>query len=142
VRLSAVGGHREDVLIFTVDVPIVLVSEANAREHWSARHRRRKEQRQMVALAWRAAGVKVPVFHVAHVELTRLCPPRNRSKDSDNLAMSLKSVRDEVAVLLGRDDADLRGESIRWECKQLPNLRHLVKIKVTLDPDLSTGGTA
>jgi hypothetical protein len=88
------------------------------------------------------AGVKVPPFQAALVELTRLCPARCRSRDGDNLQASAKAVRDEVAALLGVDDADLNGGKVSWSYRQLPNQRHMVKIRVTLVPDLSTATAA
>jgi hypothetical protein len=84
----------------------------HGREHWAARARRVKRERQAVALAWpqhwpRAGGRLLPDFPVA-VMLTRIAP---RAIDTDNLLASLKAVRDEVARILGVDDRDPR---IRW----------------------------
>lgn len=96
-----------------VRIPIRTVSETNAREHWSARHARRKQQRQTVALvmvgAIRASGVKAP----CGVWLTRCAP--SMGLDGDNLVSSLKAVRDGVADALGIDDGDPR---VTWVYEQ------------------------
>lgn len=86
----------------TFTMPLRVVSEANAREHWATKARRVKRQRAFIALVWAAQGHprnRKPVS----VTLTRLAP---RTLDSDNLAGAFKAVRDEVALLCGFDDAD------------------------------------
>jgi hypothetical protein len=93
-------------------LPITVISEANAHEHWRIRHQRFTEQRAAIKEAWqdRLAGLcfRAPVV----VTLTRL---GKQSLDSDNLAGAFKACRDEVAELLGVDDADDR---VTWQYTQ------------------------
>jgi hypothetical protein len=87
-------------------------SETNMREHWSARHKRRRAQRNA---AW-AVTCEPVVLGLATlpavVTLTRIAP---RRLDSDNLLGALKAIRDGVADALGVDDADPR---LRWVYQQ------------------------
>ncbi len=82
-------------------VPVRTVPGQNAREHWQQRSRRVKREREAVAWALKTASrPEVP----CSVLLTRVGP--SNGLDDDNLAGSLKSVRDEVAKWLGVDDRD------------------------------------
>jgi hypothetical protein len=120
--------HRDVV----VTLPIRTVSETNQREHWARRHRRRREQRQTVALvlagALAAEGMTAPcsredapgtrfgvrmVPRAVQVTIARLAP--SSGLDGDNLVSSLKAVRDGVADALGVDDADDR---VTWSYEQ------------------------
>jgi hypothetical protein len=96
--------------------PIRTVSEANMREHYMAKHRRKKEQQFMMMLALQNNLIGRKIQFPCVVKLTRIGP---RKLDSDNLAGSLKHVQDIVAKTLGVDDGD--EEKIRWEYKQAPH---------------------
>jgi hypothetical protein len=95
----------------TFYVPTKLVSEANMREHWAIKNKRKKAQQRAVELVWLAERVRVapPVV----VTLTRVGV---RKLDSDNLAGSAKGVRDQIAKLIGVDDGDER--KVRWIYEQ------------------------
>lgn len=100
----------------SVSVPIPglrLVSELNVREHWGARSRRAKAQRDLVTLVLRRT-VTAQMMLVAPlvVTITRIAP---RRLDDDNATGSAKHVRDAVAALLGVDDRDDR---VRWRVEQ------------------------
>ena len=82
-------------------VPIKAGRGMNAREHWQQRHRRVKGERKTTA--WVLATARRPAVPCS-VLLTRVAP--SGGLDDDNLAGSLKSVRDEVARWLGVDDKD------------------------------------
>lgn len=82
-------------------VPIKAGRGMNAREHWQQRHRRVKGERKTTA--WVLATAKRPQLPCSAL-LTRVAP--SSGLDDDNLAGSLKSVRDEVAKWLGVDDKD------------------------------------
>jgi hypothetical protein len=90
-----------------VILPIKTVSLTNAREHWRTTHKRSKYQREAVAMLL-PKGVPVPCT----VRLTRISPG---ICDSDNLPTCTKSIRDQIALLSGVDDADPR---IVWEYDQ------------------------
>lgn len=81
------------------------MSEANQREHWAAKNRRKKSQQAAVILTLRPLGVPHPPLDVF---LTRIAPKR---LDSDNLAGSMKHIRDAIARWLGVDDGD---DSVRY----------------------------
>lgn len=79
-------------------IPLRTVSALNAREHWRARHRRVKLERQAVALSVRDLPA-LAADQVARVTLTRIAP---RLLDGhDNLAGALKAVADELTARLG-----------------------------------------
>jgi hypothetical protein len=94
-------------------IPVRTRSEANLREHWAKRAKRAKAQRtiaRIVTSAWvlKLCGwISVPV-----VTLVRVAP---RKLDSDNLAGSLKAIRDGVADALGISDGSL---SVEWVYRQ------------------------
>ena len=91
---------------------LVVVSEANRRDHWAARRRRAKGQAAAVALALsNCPGVTLPV----RVTLVRV---GGRPLDSDNLAGSFKAVQDEVARFLSVDDGDTA--RVHWTYRQQP----------------------
>jgi crossover junction endodeoxyribonuclease RusA len=105
-----------------VVVPVDTVSTLNRREHWAARARRAKEQRVLtaclVASACNAAGVDRTrgVEWLGPVTLTRICTPRRKIRDDDNLRAALKSVRDGVADALHVDDSMRAG--VEWRYRQ------------------------
>ena len=87
-----------------VFLPIRTWSEANLRQHWGKRARRAREQRQAARFLVRAScnGTDALVLDgPVSITLTRIAP---RKLDSDNLAISLKAIRDGVADALGVDD--------------------------------------
>lgn len=87
---------------YRAKLPIKIVSEANQRDHWSARARRFKAHKQ----ASLALTVTIP-FPLT-ITLTRIGP---RTLDTDNLAGGFKGLRDGIAARLKVDDADPR---ITW----------------------------
>ena len=97
-------------------IPIRTVSEANRREHWAAKAKRAKAQRGLAGALTRLNLINAePCKFDAprnsrrrSVTLTRVAP---RKLDTDNLARSLKAVRDGIADALGIDDGD---ERVAW----------------------------
>ncbi len=89
---------------------IKTTSEANMREHWSAKYRRKTAQQSAFKILWRAYRPKVQLPAV--VTFTRFsCSVL----DSDNLAGAFKHVRDQLAKEIGIDDGS---DQIRFEYKQ------------------------
>jgi len=87
-------------LLATFTIPVRTVSEANQREHWSRKHKRKKAQQE--AAFWvlgvnRVAGPRASYS----LRLTRIAP---RTLDADNLAGCFKHIIDAVAKWLGVDD--------------------------------------
>jgi len=104
-------------------LPLRTVSETNAREHWAARAKRAKEQRgiacSFTAFAFEHWG-NIPLT----ITLTRIGP---RKLDSDNLAASLKHVRDGIADALGMDDGD---ERLTWAYAQEKGKEYSVRVRI------------
>lgn len=100
-------------MIFTI--PTKTVSEANQREHWRARNRRKKLQQAATILALRQAFI--PMTFPLLVKMTRLTPKRYpRTLDSDNCAGSFKHIRDAICRELNVDDGDIA--RVRFEYGQ------------------------
>jgi hypothetical protein len=86
----------------TLTIPMRLLSAANLREHWAAKAKRVKQQRQAVAMF--IGGRPKPALPVV-VTLVRIAP---RALDGDNLQSAFKAPRDEIARWLGCQDNDPR----------------------------------
>ena len=105
-----------------IKLPIKIISEANNTDHWTKKHKRKKD----IAKKLRTY---LPSFGKCHlpckVTLTRISP---RRLDSDNLIISFKFIRDYLSNLLipglapGRADDDHRiewcYEQVRGESKE------------------------
>lgn len=95
-------------MIASVFVPIKTTStNAKLRQHWRANRRSSKNERRVTALLMlaeldvSALKAQLPL----RILVKRLSPGL---LDGDNLQGALKAVRDEVAAVLGIDDADPR----------------------------------
>lgn len=115
----------------TITLPIRTVSEANQREHWATRWKRKLQQQRMVqfgcgAVHGRAWRLDCAAFHVT---FTRIVPPRGRRMDQDNYAGSWKHIQDAVAHILGVDDGDV--DRVEWVyAPQERGDRYAVRIEV------------
>lgn len=89
---------------FQLTVPVTTVNKNNVDEHWTKRRRRVLKERNAVLVCW--LGVP-PVQVPCEVRLVRIAPARNHL-DDDGAVAALKTVRDEVARLIGVDDGDAR----------------------------------
>jgi hypothetical protein len=107
----------------TAVLPLRLVSEANAHEHWRKRQGRAKEQRATVAAWFRQHTIALPRLPLV-VTLTRLAPS---TLDSDNCVGAAKHCRDGVADWLGIDDRDAR---VEWRVGQEKAPHYGVRIVV------------
>lgn len=107
----------------TILLPIKTVSTLNAREHWSKRARRAKDQRRatFLTVAREARATPLPVV----VTLERLAP--SNGLDGDNLQGAMKSVRDGIADCYGVDDRD---ERIEWRYSQRKAREYGVSITI------------
>jgi hypothetical protein len=95
--------------VLRLELPIRTVSEANLREAWYVRMRRKQAQQRVVALHLGPLGRPEPPLVIT---LTRVA---TRQLDTDNLAGAHKHVRDAVALWLGLDDGDPR---LTWRYAQ------------------------
>jgi hypothetical protein len=93
-------------------IPLRLSNGQNAREHWRTAHRRKKNEREMTR--WYLVGATKPAIPCV-VTITRIAP--SNGLDDDNLAGSIKSVRDEVADWLGVDDK--HSHIVRYQYAQM-----------------------
>lgn len=109
-------------------LPLRTKSENNAREHWRARHGRRAQQRKAVTQHCAALEGAFDLTSDLEVTFTRIAP---RKLDDDNLAGSMKALRDAVAVLLGRDDAP--GCGIEWRYAQEKGAKGEYAVRVEVE---------
>jgi hypothetical protein len=116
---------------FAVTVPVRVVSEANARGHWTACHKRFAEQaRGVSACLASVSGAAVTAAYLlqtggsASVALTRL---GGKALDCDNLAGAFKAIRDVVARKIGVDDGD---PAVEWTYGQAPGGDEGIRIDV------------
>lgn len=86
----------------TVALPIKTVSEANQREHWANRHRRKKAQQAIAVPILQAALRPIPTPPLA-ITFTRVSVSK---MDADNLAGAMKHIQDALCHVLGIDDGD------------------------------------
>lgn len=91
------------------------VSENNLREHWAAKARRVKAQREGVFWWLHAARVNLKAAGFKGKILVKLTRVSLMKLDGDNLQGALKACRDGVADALGMDDGD---ERITWRYRQ------------------------
>jgi hypothetical protein len=110
-RAVSIVDEASDPSVLVI-VPVRIKAGLNAREHWAAKHRRVRTERQTTKFL--LVGLE-PLEPPLVVTLTRLIGPRGQRMDDDNLAGGMKSIRDEVARWLGVDDRDPR---VRYVCEQ------------------------
>lgn len=99
-------------------IPVRLVSEANAHEHWRVRQKRAKEQRGLAVMM--ATGPVLSADASGHVgagerlvvTLTRVAP---YPLDTDNAVGAAKHIRDGIADALGIND---RSPLVEWRYGQ------------------------
>lgn len=109
-------------------VPVKIVSEANAREHWRLVNKRKKQQAQ----AWWACCMRSPAVTWKppyYVVMTRLGP---KTLDDDNLAGGFKKLRDCIAESLAVNDGDV--PNVSWHCKQEKSSAYGAKVLITTPP--------
>lgn len=108
--------------------PIRVMSEANLREHWAVKNKRKKDQQfeMMIALHNNLMGKQVQL--PCKVKLTRIGP---KALDTDNLAGAFKACRDQIAKKLGVDDGDTK--NVTWEYFQMPVGIRQYSVKVTIE---------
>ena len=92
---------------------IKTISEANQREHWATKSKRKKQQQSDFNLLWRLNWMERPDFTFpCEVTFTRFSC---KTLDQDNLAGAFKHVQDQLARELGIDDGD---GSVKWKYEQ------------------------
>lgn len=111
-------------------LPIKTVAGLNAREHWQARMRRVKRERNTACLVVRSKLGRDP--RPCAVTLTRLS---FGTLDDDNLQGAAKAIRDGVADAIGVPDND---PAIRWQYAQERCKRGEFGMRVRIEPQGAT----
>ncbi len=89
-----------------------LFSEANLRENWRAKYQRKCAQQELVRAAFRTVRIWDHVDLPLVITIVRVGP---KDLDTDNLAISGKACRDQIAKELQMDDGDKR---LTWVYEQ------------------------
>ncbi len=110
--------------MITLEIPIKTVSEANSREHWRVKNKRKQNQQAAVwfSLQSRSAFLPPPIL----VTLERI---GKRLLDDDNLASSFKGIRDMVAAFYCLDDGDTK--AVRWKYSQSIGRDYAIRITIS-----------
>lgn len=111
-----------------VEIPIRTISEANAREHWAVKCKRKNHQKRSV-MFFLGSSLKLGCLPCT-VKLTRI---GKRKMDEDNLLGALKHVRDAVAELLHPGLAPGRADDssdITWSYDQQIGKNYAVVIEI------------
>lgn len=105
-------------------MPIKVISEANNRDHWTARSKRRVAQQKEFLVYWRKA--KLTIKTPCRVIFTRFGA---RLLDDDNLAGAFKFVRDQFAREIGIDDGS---DLLKFEYRQekLSRREYFISIEI------------
>lgn len=113
-----------------LDLPILIVSEPNTRGlAWHGKAKRARNQQNAIAFwADTFRHVRLPQA----VGLVRIAPGK---LDGDNLQASFKAVRDAIARIYGRDDADWKANSISWSYEQMSQGR-LYGVRIAVQGNL------
>jgi hypothetical protein len=89
---------------------IKTVSEANQREHWAVKSKRKKGQQHDFSVLWRNQKRKVRL--PATIIFTRYSC---KILDTDNLAGAFKHIQDQLAREIGIDDGS---SQVKWRYEQ------------------------
>lgn len=116
-----VGGAATHVICVLLPIRAVSLNQGKG-EHWAAKARRAKAQRQ--AAHWKLKGN--PVYLPCVVTLTRIAPSVGLDPH-DNLPGGLKATADGVADWLGIDDRD---PSVTWRYCQERGREYGVRVTV------------
>ena len=102
-------------------------SVLNARWHWRERDRYIRESRQFIAAYWKISlGDWRPTLP-CRVTLTRIA---HKAMDGDNLQGAFKGCRDQLAAIMGVDDADPR---VDWCYDQKSGKPRAYAVRVTIE---------
>lgn len=102
--------------MFEIEIPVMTKSEMNLREHWAAKAKRTKGQREIASLsvATLMPGPVRRAIRLGHLTIVTFTRLGGREMDRDNLAASMKHVQDGVFQAIGLDDGSKRTET-RYE---------------------------
>ena len=107
-----------------IQMPIRIESEANKREHWAVRNKRKVKQQSDFSYLWRNAKLKPSL--PCTVIFTRYA---NRILDDDNCIGGFKAVRDQLAKEIGIDDgSDLI--SFKYRQEKLSKREYYITVEI------------
>lgn len=106
--------------------PIKTVSEANQRDHWTVKNKRKKAQQAEIDAEFLKALNHRKIQLPCLVKFTRYGP---RALDTDNLSGAFKGIRDSIAARIGVDDGS---ELIKFEYHQIPIRERTYGVKVEI----------
>ncbi len=107
---------------------LIVVSEANRRDHWAAKRKRQVKQADEMLCCAYAFG-RPPKDVPLAIKFTRT---GGKFLDTDNLAGAFKAVQDALAKWIGRDDGD---PSLSWSYDQEPGKVKGIVAEVTIRED-------
>lgn len=107
----------------------LLPSAANQRQHWAAKARQVKRQRESAAMDTRVAIGRRKLSPPITVTLTRA---GSRPLDDDNLKSAFKAVRDGVADGLGYPKNDNHPD-LKWRYEQVPCRRGAEYLTIAIE---------
>lgn len=126
LRRAARKDDPTEVERLEFSAPIQTVSEANQREHWAKKNKRKKAQQAEIDAEFLKALKRRRIALPCLVRLTRYGP---RALDSDNLAGAFKGIRDSIAARIGVDDGS---DLIKFEYDQVPIRERSYAVKVEI----------
>jgi hypothetical protein len=110
--------------VISMDLPLQIVSESNAREHWRVVAKRKKLHRTTARLLMQRHLRPMNYAGPVEITMTRIGP---RKLDDDNLTGGFKATRDGIADWLGIDDGSDR---LTWICQQRIGKHYGVEVVV------------
>ena len=120
----------------TIFLPIKTISEANnspwTRRQAIAKAARTGNQRRMAENVI-GANAKSLLFKVKTIKLTRVCPPRNKIRDGDNLQSALKHIRDGVTLGLVGGKVGQYDSLFTWEYFQKAGPKNSLQFGVLVE---------
>lgn len=108
-------------------LPILIESEQNRRDYWRTVAKRKKLQREEVRIEWRRLVGNTQVGLPCTVKLTRYGV--RYLDEHENLRSGFKYVVDEIARIIGVDDADPR---VTWEYAQAVSEVRIYKVEIEI----------
>lgn len=124
-------------MTFTIPIRTRSLNHGGGREHWAARAKRVKAERDATCCSAQTtaqARFALAGFHMLAeegkpltVSLTRVSPG---TLDGDNLQGALKHVRDQIAEMLGVDDRD---PVVTWRYEQRKGKRGEYAVEVRIE---------
>lgn len=117
--------------MITIIIPVKTISEANCSEHWTKKRKRYAEQKFITYINCNTQ-INSSILP-CQITLTRIAP---RTLDTDNLPVSMKWIRDQIADLIvpglapGRADNEPK---ITWKYDQKKGKKgeYLVRVDIT-----------